>query len=587
MSRVKPNLVLVLTDDQGYGDLGLHGNADLETPRLDELGRASIRMDAFHCTPVCAPTRASLLTGRDFLRTGVWHVHGGRDFLNPEETTMAQMLKDQGYRTGMMGKWHSGKTHAYLPYHRGFEEAWMATLYEHQHNEMDHNGERVQTEGWTTEVITDLAIDFIHTHQAEPFFLYVPYLAPHEPWYAPERYIDKYRQKGLSDSLSTVYGMIEQVDENVGRIRDALEEAGLLEDTIFLFLSDNGPIAAASNMPDLTDEEMSLRNPPRSRGNKGTIWDHGTHVPCLISWPGRLKPRVEAEMAHVTDLVPTLLDFMGVPLPQGNLPLDGQSLRALLEKQETLGERLFYNATHETAWTGKTHEWDVLKDRNHIRFDLQDCNLSVRNHRYKFVPGTEGDGLYDTVADPRERHNLAQEHPEMCSFMREKLASWYQELLASGRSHQIAVFFIGYPGETETTIPTYAPIAVTGHVTPGSHGTHHWLEPGDSQQMAVEVMETAWYEIGVRAEVCKPGTSMAVSIGTQSWITELNEEWTSLGSFPLSEGRDVLSMELVNVPPGPGEAVRFRYPLDGLVVRRVTPDQDRLNTAAKLPASPD
>ncbi|MBO2944392.1 arylsulfatase [Paenibacillus sp. F411] len=581
MSAKKPNVILILTDDQGYGDLGLHGNSYVETPRLDALGAEGVRFEQFYATPVCAPTRASLLTGRQFLRTGVWHVHGGRDFLNTDETLLPEVLRDHGYRTGMMGKWHSGKTNAYLPYHRGFDEVWMAKLYVHMNNRMDHNGEWVDTTGWTTDTLTDKAIDFIRSSKEEPFFLYVPYLAPHEPWYAPDELIEKYKSKGLSESLATVFAMIEQVDTQVGRLLDTVREEGLEEDTIVIFMSDNGPIAGSSNLPDLTAEEMSLRNAAGMRGNKGTIWDNGSRVPCFIHSPARFRPTIIEELVHVTDLFPTILELTGASRKENAFPLDGRSLvpmlEPVLEKEPTAAklpeqpdDRYIVNGTHQTYWPARPNEWSVPpRDRQFSYLD-QRYNLSIRHGKYKLVPA--GDGrheLYDMEADPRETTDLASELPETTSGLANKLQSWFEELVRSGRAHRTATFYIGYPGEQETVIPTYAPVAVSGHVVPGSHSSKGWMMAGDGQSADIEVLDPGEYELQLRADVLKEGTMAEVSIGNIRIQGVLRSgQPCLLGRVHLEAGRFELTLRLIDVPSGAGDAVSFSYPSDGVIVRR-------------------
>ncbi|MEE9463814.1 MAG: sulfatase-like hydrolase/transferase, partial [Bacteroidales bacterium] len=207
----QPNIILIQADDLGWDDLGIHGNRLIETPNLNSLAGESVRFSQFYVTPVCATTRAALLTGRHFLRTGVSHVHGGKDFLHLDETTIADVMKDAGYVTGMWGKWHSGKTDGYFPWERGFDEAFMARLYDYYDNEGSYNGESLQTEGWITGVLTDMAIDFMKDHREVPFFAYLPYLTCHAPLDAPRHYVEKYLGKGLSENLAMLYGMVEHM----------------------------------------------------------------------------------------------------------------------------------------------------------------------------------------------------------------------------------------------------------------------------------------------------------------------------------------------------------------------------------------
>jgi arylsulfatase A-like enzyme len=237
----RPNVLLILTDDQGWDDFGCSGNEYLKTPRLDRLAEESVTFSNYYVTPVCAPTRAALLTGRHYLRTGVSHVHGGKDFIHPDEVLLPEMFQKAGYVTGMWGKWHSGKTSGYFPWERGFDEAYMATLYIHKDNPGLFNGVPRKHEGWTVETLTDYAIDFIKRNKDKHWFAYVPYLTVHSPLDAPEELIDKYRQQGLGLDLSKVYAMLEQLDGNIARLLDCIDNLDSDHETLILFFCDNGP----------------------------------------------------------------------------------------------------------------------------------------------------------------------------------------------------------------------------------------------------------------------------------------------------------------------------------------------------------
>ena len=198
-----PNILLMLTDDQGWGDLSMHGNPRLETPHLDRLGSESLRFSDFYVNPACAPTRASLLTGRHYHRNNVWGVHGGRDYLDPDAVLISEVLKGAGYATAMIGKWHNGKTGGFLPWHRGFDDAWFKRgLYAHDTAGFTYNGEVVEFEGWARDRIADLAIQYMAEQRDQPFFLYLPFPTPHLPARAPEEYIEKYLAKGCGKKLA-------------------------------------------------------------------------------------------------------------------------------------------------------------------------------------------------------------------------------------------------------------------------------------------------------------------------------------------------------------------------------------------------
>ena len=274
----RPNVLLIMTDDQGWGDLRVHGNEKIDTPTLDALASAGVQFDRFYVSPVCAPTRASLLTGRYHMRTGVTGVTRGQETMRAEEVTIAEVLKTAGYSTGCFGKWHSGAHYPHHPNGQGFDE-FFGFCGGHWNNYFDtrleRNGRAVQTSGYITDVITEAAIGFIEQHRSEPFFCYVPYNAPHGPFQVPDQYFDKYIARGLDAKTATVYGMCENIDHNVDRLMGTLETNGLTRDTIVIFLTDNGPNGARFN--------------GGMRGTKGSAHEGGCRVPLFIRWPDRLS----------------------------------------------------------------------------------------------------------------------------------------------------------------------------------------------------------------------------------------------------------------------------------------------------------
>ena len=239
----KPNIVLIMTDDQGYGDLGFHGNEKIDTPVLDRLAQESVRFDRFFVCPYCTPTRAALMTGRYPLRTGAASVTRGLETVRSEEVTIAEVLRAVGYATGCFGKWHIGEHYPNHPNGQGFEE-FFGMPQGHWDNyfdpKLEHNGRTVQTRGFITDVISDYAVRFIEEQRDRPFLCYVSYNAPHTPHQVPDRYFDKYTARGLDSRTAAIYGMVENIDENVGRLLESLDELRLADRTIVLFLSDNG-----------------------------------------------------------------------------------------------------------------------------------------------------------------------------------------------------------------------------------------------------------------------------------------------------------------------------------------------------------
>ena len=329
---VKPNVLVILTDDQGYGDLGIHGNVDISTPVLDGLARESVQFERFYVSPLCAPTRASLLTGRYHLRTGTISVSKRMEVMQTSEVTLGEIFKENGYKTGLFGKWHNGQHMPNHPMSQGFDEFFGfcgGHLSNYFDTELEHNGKKVQTNGFITDILTDKAIEFIDSNKEKPFFCFVPYNAPHSPHQVPDFYFDKYKEKGLDDELASIYGMMENIDVNVGRILKKLDDTGLAENTIVIFLSDNGP--------------NGIRFNGEMKGIKGSVDDGGVRVPCFWRWKGTIKPSIVPVNAAHIDILPTLVELCGFKKPKTK-PLDGVSLAKALMNGTQLQEReLFFH----------------------------------------------------------------------------------------------------------------------------------------------------------------------------------------------------------------------------------------------------
>jgi len=379
----RPSVVLILTDDQGWGDIRSHGNDKIDTPVLDKLAADGARFDRFFVSPLCAPTRASLLTGRHFTRIGVSGVCGGAEVMAAEEVTVAQLLKHAGYATGCFGKWHNGECWPYHPNARGFEE-FYGFCGGHWDNYFDttleRNGKPEKMTGYITDVITDEAIRFIEANRDRPFFCYVPYNAPHDPMQVPQRYRDKYAARKLDAKTAAVYAMVENVDDNVGRLLKKLDELKLADNTMVIFITDNGANGDRFN--------------GGMAGAKGSNMEGGCRVPCFIRWPKGIKPGTQvAQIAAHTDILPTLAELCGANEPR-TLPLDGKSLVPLL--------------------TGAAAEWPdrMIFERG-----------AVRTQRWRFQTGGRG-GLYDMPADGGQKTNVARDHPDVVKRLDEAYRQW-------------------------------------------------------------------------------------------------------------------------------------------------------------------
>ena len=395
----KPNVIVLVTDDQGYGDLACHGNPIIRTPNMDRLHAQSVRLVDFHVDPTCAPTRSALMTGRYSHRVKVWHTITGRNMLQKDEVTMADVFRRNGYRTGHFGKWHLGTNYPYRPIDRGFDE-WLGhgdggtgTATDHWGNDRVsdtciRNGRKEPKEGYAPDVFFDEAIRFIRADRDRPFFLYLATYVPHSPWSLPDqRWVDPYRDKV---PLGTAYffASITRVDYNLGRLRRCLAEGGLAENTILVFLTDNG-----------TSGGRQVFN-AGMRDQKGSEYDGGHRVPCFLHWPaGGLNRPVD--VPHVTahvDLLPTLIDLCGFSPPEG-ATLDGTSLRPLFDDPNA-------------PWPART----LVVESQRIPHPEPWRKCAVMTDRWRLVGGEE---LYDMVADPGQKTNVAGEHPDAVGRLRD------------------------------------------------------------------------------------------------------------------------------------------------------------------------
>jgi arylsulfatase A-like enzyme len=514
----RPNIILIQADDLGWDDLGIHGNGLIETPNLDSLACESVRFRQFYVTPVCATTRASLMTGRHFLRTGVSHVHGGKDFLHLDETTIADVMRDAGYVTGMWGKWHLGKTEGYFPWDRGFDEAFMARLYDYYDNEGFYNGEPLQTEGWITGVLTDMAIDFMKDHREAPFFAYLPYLTCHAPLHAPEHYVEKYKDKGLSENLATLYGMVEHMDHHVGRLLDSLDVMGLAEHTVIFFLSDNGPAILNGQ---LTDEDRQTRYVNGLRGHKGNIWENGIKSPLFVSHKGHCVPAEIDRLADVTDLFPTIAQLAGIRLNTDSLQIGGRSL--LLYLQDSVvrlpSKEIFLYANPgwpptDQPWTprGVKDEYRPWKHSQGGELDFQNQVIGFRSENYKLLfnpgpttntidPDPEGYVLIDVNADPWEKKNISGQNSDLLREMQFRLRAWHVSVFSDEHAFEMPVFRITGDLSKPSVVLAYAPQEISPNVSNASSYITHFSEADDFARYSVNVLKSGRYTVDIEYEL--------------------------------------------------------------------------------------
>lgn len=466
----RPNIIIIQTDDQGYDDIAFHqpAGSSLKTPTFDSLAQRSVRFDNFYVAPLCSPSRAMVLTGRHHLRTGVWGVHAGQDFLALDETTIAQPLKAAGYRTGFVGKWHSGKTAGYFPWDRGFDDATMAKLYVYRDNPLLHNGIPERTEGWTEERLADRAIKFIEDNSpGEPFFLYYCPLTCHAGvaspeqgesadrgaqsnagFHAPEEYVQPYLAQGLGGELAKLYGMITFLDTQLARVFATLEKRGLTEDTLIIVLGDNGPTPQT-----LSPAEWEQRNPSHMRGAKTRVDENGVRSFLFISQGKRFAPHLVSDLAVATDLFPTVLAIAGVPSPDHNKPLDGFSLKPLLENSEWAhrdrlwcqiellnSSKLDVNSLPAASADGTTLRPQPLLTLGDPSNKISNV-FAVRQGSLKLSKGS----LYDLASPGGHREEPAIEDPAAKASLEAAFSSWWQGVADKPNSFQKPTLLLSGP----------------------------------------------------------------------------------------------------------------------------------------------
>ena len=432
----RPNIVFVITDDQGYGDLGFTGNPVVKTPHLDQLSTESSQLKDYHVAPTCSPTRAALLTGHWTNRTGVWHTVNGRSMLRENEITVGQLLKAHGYATGMFGKWHLGDNYPYRPQDRGFTEVYYhggggvgqtPDLWDNSYFDGSyfHNGRIVAAKGFCTDVFFAEARRFIREQAAakKPFFAYISLNAPHSPFHAPKKYTDLYPQQ--TPELASFFGMITNIDDNVGTTRALLRELGIADNTLFIFTTDNGTA---------TGEKIFNAG---MRGKKGSEYEGGHRVPLLAHWPaaGWTKSHLNDTLSHAVDIVPTLLDITGAHTPAG-LKFDGRSIRPLLDP-----------AANTAAWP---HERMLVTDSQRERDPVKWKQSAVMSGPWRLINGQE---LYDIKADPGQQRNLFAEETARAAKMRAFYEAWWAELEPTFA--QTTEIYLGHP--------EHLVVSLTGH----------------------------------------------------------------------------------------------------------------------------
>lgn len=425
----RPNIIVVITDDQGYGDLSCHGHPFLKTPNLDKLYAQSTRFTDFHVSPTCAPTRAALMSGRAPFKNGVTHTILERERMTLEATTIAEVLKDAGYTSGIFGKWHLGDADPYQPNNRGFDEMFIhaaggigqnfpgtqgaipGTSYFDPF--LKHNDKIVKTEGYCTDVFFTQAMGWIkeQADAGKPFFAYIPTNAPHGPFIVADEYKKPFEEHVDNDQTRAFFGMIANIDENMGRLMAKLDEWDLANDTLLIFMTDNGSARGSK----IFNAGM--------KGGKGSLNQGGGRVPLFLRLPGKIEAGVDVDrLTRHVDIFPTFAALAGAEVPEG-LDLDGRSLLPLIENPEAeWSDR--YTFFHGGRWAkaGGPDRWGKgNSDPDQEKYK----RFAVRNERWRLV-GT--DNLYDLDNDPGETTSVIEEHPEVAAEMMKAYEAWWEEV---------------------------------------------------------------------------------------------------------------------------------------------------------------
>jgi arylsulfatase A-like enzyme len=564
----RPNVVIFLADDAGWGDYHHNGNQQLATPNIDSLAREGVTLDRFFVCPVCSPTRAEFLTGRYHPRTGVRGVSLGQERLNLSEKTLADAFRAAGYATGAFGKWHNGSQWPYHPNARGFQEYFGYTSGhwgEYFDPQLERNGKLERTQGYIVDVCTTEALRFIERHQAEPFFCFIPFTTPHSPWGVPSEDWKRFADKPLTQQATQpqqedpshtrcALAMVENQDRNVGRVLEQLRRLKLAENTIVLYFSDNGPNTARWN--------------GGMKGKKGTTDEGGVRSTCFLRWTAKLPAaKVVPEITAAIDLLPTLLSLTGIKRA-GDLPLDGRDISPLLLNQaERWPERMIFS-----TWGGQ---------------------VSVRTQQYRL----DGAGkLFDMHADPGQTRDVSADNPEVTKKLKEAVAAWREEmsdqssLRAGGGKVDPRPIPVGFAEFPITMLPARDGEPRGGirrsAAAPNSSYFVNWKKTDDRMEWEVDINTTGEYEvvidhtcpssaIGSVIELAGPG-GMITSKITAAWDPPLYTNQDTLprpkGESSLKEFRPLL-LGKIKLEKGPGKLSLRALEVTGdtvMDVRRVT-----------------
>lgn len=527
-SNSRPNIVLIMTDDQGYGDLACHGNQQIKTPHTDRLFGESVRLTNYHVDPTCSPTRSALMTGRYSSRTGVWHTIMGRSLIHPEEVTIAEVLSKAGYATGIFGKWHLGDNFPCRPQDQGFQEVLIhggggvTQTPDYWGNDYFgdtywHNGKPTKFEEYCTDVWFDGAMRFIEQNKDKPFLAYIPTNAAHGPFLVDEKYSKPYKEMGIPSPRAEFYGMITNLDENLGRLEKKLAELNLTENTILIFTTDNGTAAGAQG----GGFNAGMR------GQKGSEYDGGHRVPFFIRWPnGKISGGrdVNRITAHI-DVLPTLAELCRVELPR-SVEIDGKSLVPLLKD---LPNRL---------WPQRT----LAVHSQRLEHPKKWRKAAVMTDQWRFVCDGNRRELFDIKADPGQKKNVADIHPDVFQHLSREYEKWYESI--STRFDDYVRIGLGDDAEN--------PVHLTCHDWHTDNGQVPWNQPSVARHpkangfWAVDVKKAGRYEITLRLRphYVKDVVPMDASEGTVEFLRGNSGKGVKFSLESRAEfGRAVIELE--------------------------------------------
>lgn len=507
----RPNVVVILTDDQGWGDLSINGNKNLNTPHIDSLAQEGIRFDRFYVCAVCSPTRAEFLTGRYHARSGVYSTSQGGERMDLDEVTIADSFRSAGYATGAFGKWHNGMQYPYHPNGRGFDEYYgFASGHwgDYFSPPLERNGKIVQGEGFLVDDLTDKAMEFMEENRDRPFFAYIPYNTPHSPMQVPDEFWDRFEdkeivmrnrepEKEVMSHLRSALAMCENIDWNVGRILQKLDELGIADNTIVVFFHDNGP--------------NGIRWNGDMKGRKGSTDEGGVRTAMHMRWPAKFeKGKVVKEIGSGIDLHPTLADLAGIPTVNKKR-LDGRSLKPLLLEDNP-------------EWKGRViiNQW---KDR-----------ISARNQRYRL--GDDG-GLYDVNQDPGQRNDISQQKPDVAKRLQAAIDRFKKNVM-KGYGQDDRPFIIAHPDYKYTQIPARDGVAhgaiERSNRWPNCSFFRNWVNVDDAITWDAEVGATGKYRVEI--EYACPEEDVGSTIQLSFNNSKLEGKVTEAHDPPLRGGEN-------------------------------------------------